>query len=67
MKKYRILKKLDLANQVKYYPQQKKWLMWMPFIKTEPFPVEICYDSYEAALRFIDLRKNQPNPEIYYV
>lgn len=65
--KYRIIEKSDLNGNIKFYPQQKKLFFWFPFIKTEVFPVEICYDSYESAKKFIDRHKNQPKIRIHYV
>jgi hypothetical protein len=66
--KYRIVEKTDLNGNIKFYPQQKRFLLfWVPFIRTEVFPVEICYDSHESALKFINRRRNQPKEKIHYV
>jgi hypothetical protein len=65
---YRIVEKTDLNGNIKFYPQQRKlFLFWMPFIKAEVFPVEICFDSFESANKFIVKRKEQPKRKIYYV
>lgn len=67
MKSYRIVEKADLNGNIKFYPQKKIVFFWMPFIKTEVFPIEICYDSYESAMKFINKQREQPKPKIYYL
>ncbi len=65
--RYRIIKKMDLNGNLKFYPQQKRLLFfWFPFIKTDVFPVEICFDSLESARKFIEKQKAQPKVKIYY-
>lgn len=67
MKKFRIIEKSDLNGNIKFYPQQKKFLLWFPFIKTDVFPVEICFDSYQSAKLFIDRQISQPKEKVYYI
>lgn len=65
---YRIVEKADLNGNIKFYPQQKKlFFFWFPFIRTEVFPVEICFDSYESAMKFINRHRDQPKEKVYYV
>jgi hypothetical protein len=66
--KYRIIEKSDLNGYVKFYPQQRKLLfLWFPFIKSDTFPVEISFDSLDAAKNFIVRQREQPTKKIHYV
>lgn len=67
MKKYRIVEKSDINGQVKFFPQERKYFLWLPFFKTEMFPVEVSFDSFPAARLFIQRQKNKPNPKIFYL
>lgn len=66
--KYRIVEKVDLNGNLKFYPQQRKLLfLWFPFIKTDFFPVEVSFDSLDTAKNFIKRQQNYPVNKIHYV
>jgi hypothetical protein len=65
MNKYRIVEKADLNGNIKFYPQKRIVLFWFPFFKTDVFPVEICFDSFESATIFLKRQASQPTPKIH--
>lgn len=66
IKKYRIVEKADLNGNIKFYPQKRQFLFWMPYFKTDVFPVEICFDSFESANIFLNRQMKQPKPKIHH-
>jgi hypothetical protein len=67
MRQHRIIEKADLNGQIKFFPQERKFCFWIPFFKTEMFPVEVAFDSFPAAKQFIQRQKNRPTPKIFYL
>lgn len=64
---HRIVEKADINGNIKFYPQVRKLFFWFPYFKTDVFPVEICFDSYESAKKFLDRQMSQPKAKIYYI
>lgn len=64
---YRIVERADTTGEIKFFPQYKKFIFWINFIKVDMFPEVIKYDSYQSAEKFIKRQIEQPEPRYYYI
>lgn len=65
--KYRIIEEADISGEVCFFPQYRKWFLWLNFMEMEVFPKIVKFHSLESAKKFIKKQLNNPQKKIHYV
>lgn len=65
--KYRVVEQADLSGEICFFPQYKKFFIWLNFMEMEVFPRIVKFHSLESATKFIKKQLKNPKKKIYYV
>jgi hypothetical protein len=65
--RYRIVEKTDMTGEVCFFPQHKRFFVWLNFMEMEVFPKVIKFYSLESATKFIKNQLNKPKEKIHFI